>query len=156
MKLNDLRPVSGSHKDRKRVGRGHGSGRGKTAGRGTKGQKSRSGNNIPPRFEGGQTPISQRLPYKRGFTNIFKVEYQLVRLSQLNSFESGQEIDAISLRSAGIINSIEKPVKVLANGEINKSLHVKVDKFSAAAKQKIEAAGGKIIELKVSQKTEES
>jgi large subunit ribosomal protein L15 len=143
-----LSPAPGSKKGRKRVGRGNGSGHGTYSGKGSKGQKARAGNNkVRPGFEGGQLPLIKRLPRKRGFTNIFKIEYAVVNLGSLNIFESGSEVDAEKLAAAGIIKNTRKPVKILARGEVNNSLIIRVDKFSAAAKVKIEAAGGKAEEV---------
>jgi large subunit ribosomal protein L15 len=143
-----LSPAPGEKKDRKRVGRGNGSGHGTYSGRGCKGQKARTGNNkVRPGFEGGQLPLIKRLPRKRGFTNIFRIEYSLVNLGNLNIFESGTEVTAEKLAAAGIIKNTKNPIKVLAQGELNHSLVVKADKFSQAAKAKIEAAGGKAEEV---------
>ncbi|MGD9116954.1 MAG: 50S ribosomal protein L15 [Dehalococcoidia bacterium] len=142
-----LSPAPGSRKDRKRVGRGDGSGKGTYSGRGSKGQKSRAGYKMRPGFEGGQLPLIQRLPRKRGFTNPFKVEYSLVNLAKLSLFEAGSEVTPQKLVEAGVIKSLKHPVKVLAVGEIKHALTVKADKFSAAAKAKIEAAGGKAEEV---------
>ncbi len=141
--LANLSPQKGATKNRKRLGRGPGSGHGKTAGRGHKGYKSRSGSGIKPGFEGGQMPLQRRLP-KRGFTNIFKKEYTIVSLSQLDSFDGNTEIDQAALVEAGIVKE-GTLVKVLANGEVTKALNINVDKISGSAKSKIEAAGGKII-----------
>ena len=141
--LANLSPQKGATKNRKRLGRGPGSGHGKTAGRGHKGYKSRSGSGIKPGFEGGQMPLQRRLP-KRGFTNIFRKEYTIVSLSQLDSFDGNKEIDNAALVEAGIVKK-GALVKVLANGEVTKALNINVDKISGSAKSKIEAAGGKII-----------
>ncbi|MFO8113100.1 MAG: 50S ribosomal protein L15 [Desulfosalsimonadaceae bacterium] len=143
MRLHDLAPEKGSRSSRKRVGRGVGSGLGKTAGRGTKGQNSRSGGGVRPGYEGGQMPLQRRLP-KRGFTNIFKKEYSIVNLKDFNRFESGTIVDAEVLVSAGMVKSTRKPVKLLGQGEINVSLHVKLDAVSKSAQSKIEGAGGKV------------
>ena len=142
MKLSDLRMPEGATKDRKRVGRGHGSGHVKTAGKGTKGQKARTGGSVSPRFQGGQTPIQQQLPYKRGFTNIWKAQYNLVNLAQLNSIEDGSQVTPDSLLDMGILRDNVLPLKVLGNGEINSALHITAHKASESARQKIEAAGG--------------
>ena len=142
MKLFELTPSLGSTKDSKRKGRGHGSGNGKTAGRGHKGQNARSGGGVRVGFEGGQMPIYRRLP-KRGFTNIFAKQFAEVKLSDLNKFEDGAVVDAAALIEAGIISKELDGVKVLANGELSKKVTVKATKFTAAAKEKIEAAGGK-------------
>jgi large subunit ribosomal protein L15 len=126
------------------VGRGNGSGHGTYSGRGCKGQKARAGNNkMRPGFEGGQLPLIKRLPRKRGFTNIFRVEYATVSVGGLNAFESGSEVTPESMLAAGLIDSLKKPVKILADGEIDRPLTIKAAKFSAAARAKIEAAGGK-------------
>jgi large subunit ribosomal protein L15 len=141
--LAKLSPQKGATRNRKRLGRGPGSGHGKTAGRGHKGYKSRSGSGIKPGFEGGQMPLQRRLP-KRGFTNIFRKEYKIVSLSQLDSFDGNKEIDKAALVGAGIVKE-GTLVKVLANGEVTKALNINVDKISGSAKSKIEAAGGKVI-----------
>ncbi len=141
MELNNLKPKKGSRKTRKRVGRGPGSGNGKTAGRGEKGQKSRSGFSRMIGFEGGQMPLHRRLP-KRGFTNIFKVEFDILNLSDLERFEAGSTVDSAALRHAGVIKGRRKKLKVLGNGNISKKLTVHADKFSKSAREKIEAAGG--------------
>ncbi len=148
MRQELLSPATGSKKDRKRVGRGNGSGHGTYSGKGCKGQKSRAGNNkVRPGFEGGQLPLIKRLPRKRGFTNIFRVEYEVVNLSSLNVFEAGSEITADKLVEAGIIKNTRKPVKILSHGDLNQALTVKADKFSAAAKARIEACGGTAVEV---------
>ena len=142
MKLFELQPTQGATKDAKRKGRGHGSGNGKTAGRGHKGQKARSGGGVRIGFEGGQMPIYRRLP-KRGFNNIFAKSYAQVNVSDLNKFDNGAVVDAQALIDAGIIKKSLDGVKILGNGEISKKLTVKVNAYSDSAKQKIEAAGGK-------------
>ncbi len=142
MKLFELKPGEGSTKDTKRKGRGHGSGNGKTAGRGHKGQKARSGGGVRIGFEGGQMPIYRRLP-KRGFTNIFAKQYTEINVSDLNKFENGAVVDAAALKEAGIIKKTLDGIKVLGNGDINVKVTVKAAKFTEAAKEKIEAAGGK-------------
>ena len=142
MRLDVLSPSPGSRKARKRVGRGNGSGHGTYSGRGCKGQKSRAGYRMKPGFEGGQLPLIRRLPRKRGFTNIFRTEYSVVNLARLNVFEPGSDIDREKLIAAGIVNSKNMPVKILGEGDINRPLTVKAHRFSAAAKAKIEAAGG--------------
>ncbi|MGB3225896.1 MAG: 50S ribosomal protein L15 [Desulforhopalus sp.] len=141
--LANLSPKAGSTKQRKRVGRGPGSGHGKTAGRGHKGFKSRSGSGIKPGFEGGQMPLQRRLP-KRGFTNIFKKEYALVSLSQLNELPNEELITVDTLVAAGLVKK-GMLVKVLANGEITNALKIQVDKMSKAAQNKIETAGGMVV-----------
>jgi len=147
VKQNELSPAPGSKKNRKRVGRGNGSGHGTYSGRGLKGQKARAGGKMRPGFEGGQLPLIKRLPKKRGFFNRFRVEYDVVNLGLLNKFDSGSEVTIDSLRSAGLVHSLTKPVKVLGTGEVDRPLTVKVNKYSASAKEKIEAAGGKIEEV---------
>ena len=145
MELKDLKPAEGSRKNRKRVGRGHAAGQGKTSGRGMNGQKSRSGGGKGAGFEGGQTPLARRLPKLPGFRNINRVEYLPVNVSRLEEkFADGDTVDTASLIAAGIIKREYELVKVLGNGEITKKLTVKVDKVSASAKAKIEAAGGKV------------
>lgn len=145
MELKDLVPAEGSTKKRKRVGRGSGSGYGKTAGRGMNGQKSRAGGGKRPGFEGGQTPLAMRLPKLPGFRNPNRVEYVPVNVSRLElKFDSGDVVDHESLVKKGIIKNVDILVKVLGDGEISKSLTVKVDKVSANAAAKIEAAGGKV------------
>jgi large subunit ribosomal protein L15 len=141
--LANLSPKAGSTKQPKRLGRGPGSGHGKTAGRGHKGFKSRSGSGVKPGFEGGQMPLQRRLP-KRGFTNIFKKEYSLVSLTQLDLVEGTEVIDLEALVAAGMVKK-GRLVKVLANGEITKAVKIKVNKISKAAQAKIEAAGGSVI-----------
>ena len=143
MKLFELQPSEGSTKSRKRLGRGHGSGLGKTSGRGHKGQKARSGGGVRIGFEGGQMPIYRRLP-KRGFTNIFAKEYVEVKISDLNKFDNGATVDANALKEAGIIKKTCDGIKVLGNGSLEKKLTVKAAKFTVSAKEKIEAAGGKV------------
>ena len=145
MQLNDLRPAEGSTKARKRIGRGNSSGHGTTAGRGTKGQLSRSGGGKGAGFEGGQQPLAMRLPKLPGFIHHGRVEYVPVNVSRLESvFADGDTVDAESLMAKGIIKHDYIPVKVLGTGELTKKLTVKVDKVSASAKAKIEAAGGKV------------
>lgn len=147
MELKDLKPAEGSRKNRKRLGRGPGSGTGKTAGRGMNGQASRAGGTKGAGFEGGQTPLARRLPKLPGFKNINHVEYLPVNVSRLEeNFAAGDVIDGASLKAAGIIKHEDALVKVLGDGEITKALTIKVDKVSASAKAKIEAAGGKVEE----------
>ena len=147
MELKDLKPAEGSRKNRKRVGRGHAAGQGKTAGRGMNGQKSRSGGGKGAGLEGGQTPLARRLPKLPGFRNINRVEYLPVNVSRLEEkFEAGDVVDGASLKAKGIIKHEDALVKVLGDGDITKALTVKVDKVSASAKAKIEAAGGKVEE----------
>ena len=145
MELKDLKPAPGSRHARKRVGRGPGSGTGKTSGRGMNGQLSRAGGGKRAGFEGGQTPLARRLPKLPGFTNINRVEYLAVNVKVLEErFEAGEVVDGESLVAKGITKKPDTLVKVLADGELTKPLTVKVDKVSAAAKEKIEAAGGKV------------
>lgn len=147
MEAHELKPPAGSRHKRKRVGRGNASGHGTYSGRGMKGQKARSGGGVRLGFEGGQTPLIKRLPHRRGFTNIFRVEYAPVNVSQLERFEAGTEVTPELLRQVGIIKSLRQPVKLLGDGQISKALTVRVHRFSAAAKEKIEAAGGKAEEV---------
>ncbi len=143
MKLNELSPAEGSKRAPKRIGRGHGSGQGKTAGKGHKGQKARSGKGMRVGFEGGQMPLQRRIP-KRGFNNIFAKKIATVNLSTLNSkFDDGAVVDVKALTDAGVVKNSFDAVKILGNGKIEKKLTVKVSAFSESAKSKIEAAGGK-------------
>jgi large subunit ribosomal protein L15 len=139
--LHDLSPSEGSHRNRKRVGRGPGSGWGKTAGRGENGQNSRSGGGVRPGFEGGQMPLARRIP-KRGFTNINRVAYQVVNVRDLDRFDGDVTVDG--LKAAGLVGSLRKPVKILGEGEIGKSLKVMAHAFTKSAQAKIEAAGGSV------------
>jgi large subunit ribosomal protein L15 len=141
MELNNLKPKKGSRHAKKRVGRGPGSGHGKTAGRGEKGQKSRSGFSRMLGFEGGQMPLHRRLP-KRGFTNIFKKEYAVVNLSDLERFDNGANVDEAALREKGLIKGRYDGVKILGQGKLSKKLTVSATKFSESARKQIEAAGG--------------
>ena len=144
MKLHDMKPAPGSRKERKRVGRGDSSGLGKTAGRGDKGQKSRTGAVIRPFFEGGQIPLFRRLP-KRGFKNADRIIYQLVNLSVIDAnFNAGDMVNDETMRAKKLLGKAALPIKVLANGEITKAVTVKAEAFSQAAIAKIEAAGGKV------------
>jgi large subunit ribosomal protein L15 len=147
MKLHDLRPAEGSTKTNKRVGRGHGSGKGKTSGKGMMGQKARRGPGPYRTFEGGQNRLVKRMPFKRGFTNIFRVEYELVNIGSLAEWPSDVEVTPESLLSARAVRRKRLPVKILGDGEISKALTVHAHKFSASARQKIEAAGGTVVEL---------
>ena len=142
MRQHELKPAAGSRKGRKRVGRGPGSGLGKTAGRGEKGQKSRSGFSQQPGFEGGQMPLHRRIP-KRGFTNIFRKEYLTVNVERLNRFEAGTVVTPESLRDAGLLHKGSLDVKVLGNGDLKVALTVRAHKFTGAAARKIQEAGGK-------------
>ncbi|MBU2489949.1 MAG: 50S ribosomal protein L15 [Proteobacteria bacterium] len=141
MKLHELSPPKGSKKNRKRVGRGPGSGHGKTSCRGHKGLKARSGGSVRPGFEGGQMPLHRRLP-KRGFTNIFKIHFEEVNIRDLSRFEAGSTVDKDALVAAGIIKNTRSKVKLLGQGEISVSLTVIIEKVSEGAKKKIESAGG--------------
>ena len=142
MKLHELSPAPGSNKDVFRKGRRHGSGNGKTAGKGHKGQNARSGGGVRPGFEGGQMPLARRVP-KRGFNNIFAIKYATINVSDLNCFEDGAVVDTNAILAAGLLKKTLDGVKVLGNGELTKKLTVNVAAFSASAKQKIEEAGGK-------------
>lgn len=142
MKLNDLTSVPGSRKERKRIGRGYGSGWGKTSGKGHKGQKARSGGSIRPGFEGGQMPLQRRIP-KRGFVNNFAKDIHTVNVGSLEKFDNGAEVDTKALTEAGLVEACGDGIKILGGGELTKKLTVKANAFSASAKQKIEAAGGK-------------
>ena len=160
MKLSDLKPAPGSHKREKRIGRGHGSGRGKTAGRGTKGQKARTGGKIHRAFNGGQTRLSKRLPFLRGLGNsnlAFRKDYAIVNLTHLASFEAGAHVTPAELAEQGFMSLTESKglVKILGDGELDHALTVRAHKFSASARAKIEAAGGsiEIIPTRVYEKT---
>ena len=142
MKLYELTPAPGSKKESFRKGRGHGSGNGKTAGRGHKGQNARSGGGVRPGFEGGQMPLYRRLP-KRGFTNKFAKDYVAINVSALEKFENGAVVDAMALKEAGVISKVMDGVVIMGRGEITKSLTVKAVRFTESAKEKIEKAGGK-------------
>jgi large subunit ribosomal protein L15 len=168
MKLHDLRPAEGSTKARKRVGRGIAAGQGKTAGRGTKGQKARAGGSIPPWFEGGQTPLHMRIPKLRGFTNRFKIEYEVVNIGRIaelalaGAFEGGElpgakkkaksapiTVNQELLRAVGLIRTLNKPMKVLGQGDVDIALFVVSDAFTKSAVAKIEAAGGTVQVLQI-------
>ncbi len=142
MKLSNLSPAEGSNRDVKRIGRGHGSGNGKTAGKGHKGQKARAGRGMRPGFEGGQMTLQRRIP-KRGFNNIFAKQYAEVNVDKLNVFEDGATVDVVALIEKGIIKKELDGVRILGNGELTKNLTVKAAAFTAGAAKKIEAAGGK-------------
>ena len=146
MQQQDFRSPKGAKKARRRVGRGDSSGYGSFSGRGVKGQNSRSGGGVRPNFEGGQLPLSQKLPFIRGFTNIFRVEYNVVNVEKFAKFEANSEISPEVLRNTGILRTLNKPVKILGRGEIDIPLNVTAHKFSASARQKIEAAGGSVRE----------
>ncbi len=160
MKLSDLRPAPGAHKPKRRVGRGHGSGRGKTAGRGTKGQKARTGGNIHRAFSGGQTRLSKRLPFVRGIGNsniAFRHDYAIVNVTDLELFEADTQVTPDALVTVGLMTKSEGRglVKILGDGELDRPLTIRAHKFSASARTKIEAAGGtvEIIPTKVYEKT---
>lgn len=142
--IDDLRPNKGANTSKRRLGRGHGSGRGKTAGRGTKGQNSRSGGGVRPGFEGGQLPIQQRMPYKRGFTNVWRTPWETVNVGRLAELELDGPITPEVLEEVGLIRSAKFPVKILGNGEVTGALTVKAQGFSKSAKEMIEAAGGTV------------
>ena len=142
MKMHELAPALGSTKEAKRIGRGHGSGNGKTAGKGHKGQKARAGHGMRAGFEGGQMPLQRRVP-KRGFNNIFAEEWLAINVSALEVFEDGTVVDAAALTAKGIIKKANLPIKVLGNGKLTKKLEVKLNAYSASATEKINAAGGK-------------
>lgn len=143
MKLHELKPAEGARKSPKRLGRGTGSGLGKTAGKGEKGQNARSGGGVRPGFEGGQMPLYRRIP-KRGFTNIFAKRFEAINVDRLNIFEDGTVVTPELLIEKGVISKVHDGVKILGNGELEKNLTVKATKFSKAAAEKIEAAGGKV------------
>lgn len=145
MELHDLKPSAGSRKARKRVGRGIAAGQGKTAGRGTKGQLARS--KVRPGFEGGQNPIFKRMPFRRGFTNIFKTRYEVVNVKQLAALEADEPITPELLVERGVTRGIEFPVKILGEGDLDKAVTVRAHKFSQSARSKIEAAGGTVEEI---------
>lgn len=143
MKLHELGPAVGARKAPKRIGRGTGSGTGRNSGKGEKGQKSRSGGGVRPGFEGGQMPLYRRIP-KRGFTNIFAKQYVAINIDRLNIFENGTEVTTELLLENGVISKVKDGVKILGNGDLERNLTVRAKKFSKAAAEKIEAAGGKV------------
>jgi large subunit ribosomal protein L15 len=143
MDLSHLRPAAGATKKRKRIGRGPGSGHGKTSGKGHKGKGARSGGNTPPGYEGGQMPLSRRLP-KYGFHNPFREEFNIVNIGSLERFENGSVIDATALQGAGLVRNLKKKVKILADGTLTKTLTVKAQAFSKQAQEKITALGGTV------------
>jgi large subunit ribosomal protein L15 len=147
VKQNELALPTGAKHSKKRVGRGSGSGHGNTACRGNKGQKSRSGFKMRPGFEGGQNPLTKRLPELRGFNNIFRKEYATLNVARLNFFESDSEVTPQQLLAQGFVKSLKYPIKILGDGELEKALIVKANKFTKSAKDKIEAAGGKAEEI---------
>ncbi len=152
VRQNNITPAPGSKKARKRVGRGDGSGYGTYSGRGCKGQKSRAGYKMRPGFEGGQLPLIKRLPEKRGFTNIFRIEYSTVSVGRLSTFEAGSKVTPEMMVAAGMVKSLRKPIKILADGDIKHAITVKANKFSASARAKIEAAGGTAEEVEYAAK----
>jgi large subunit ribosomal protein L15 len=141
---NELKPSSGAHRTRKRVGRGNGSGKGTYSTRGIKGQKSRSGGGVRPGFEGGQLPLIKRMPHLRGFTNIFKVEYTIVNIGRLAIFEPGTEVNPVLLAQTGIIKNTKRPIKILGQGDIDRPIKVAAHRFSQSAETKIQAVGGEV------------
>ncbi|MEI6185603.1 MAG: 50S ribosomal protein L15 [Dehalococcoidia bacterium] len=147
MDQSNLKPPAGAKHKKKRVGCGDGSGHGTFSTRGCKGQKSRSGRDLRPGFEGGQLPIIRRLPWTRGFTNVAKKQFSLVNVGDLKKFDAGAEVNTEILVQSGLVKSLAFPVKILGNGELDRALTVKASKFSAAARNKIEAAGGKVEEI---------
>ena len=146
IKLHDLKPAPGAHRERKRVGRGPGSGKGKTSGKGMMGQKARSGPAPYRTFEGGQNRLVRRMPYLRGFKNRWRVEYQVINIGDLNDLGDGEEITIEALIAAGAISK-NKPLKILGDGDLNAKLTIHAHKFSGSAREKIEAAGGSIVEV---------
>jgi large subunit ribosomal protein L15 len=147
VKEHELFPAPGASKARKRVGRGDASGHGSYSGKGMKGQKARAGGRVRPGFEGGQNPLIKKLPQKRGFVNPFRVEYDVVNIDALNQFAGGTVVTLELLVAVRLIKSIERPVKILAGGDIDRALTVKANRFTAAARAKIEAAGGQVEEI---------
>lgn len=147
MRQDELGPARGSKHRKKRVGRGDGSGHGSYSTRGQKGQKARTGGGVSPRFEGGQTPLVKRLPQLRGFHNIFKVKYSVVNLKRLSIFKEGEQVTPELMVARGLVGSLDQPIKVLGDGELEHSLAVKAHKFSESARKKIEAMGGKAEEI---------
>jgi large subunit ribosomal protein L15 len=144
VQLHDLKAPDGATRERIRIGRGHGSGKVKTGGKGTKGQKARAGGGVPPYFEGGQLPLIRKLPYRRGFRNPFRVEYREVNVRDLNDFPAGSSIGPEEFETAGVLRGNSGPVKVLGHGDVSVKLTVRAHKFSASAQRKIEAAGGTV------------
>lgn len=147
MRQNELAPSPGAKRSSKRIGRGLGSGHGRTAGKGTKGQKARAGYKMRPGFEGGQNPLTKRLPEQRGFTNIFRIEYATINVGRLNRFEAESEVTPQQLVAEGLVKSLKHPIKILGDGELQKPLTVRANKFTQPARRKIEAAGGKAEEI---------
>lgn len=144
MRLNDLSPAPGSKHSKKRVGRGTGTGQGKTAGKGHKGQKARAGGGVRPGFEGGQTPLHRRLPQRRGFRNINRIEYAVVNIADLERFEAGTEVTPELLISSGLVKDVKDGIKILGDGELGKALTIRANKFSKSAEEKVKSAGGTV------------
>ena len=144
MRIHELQAPEGATRERTRIGRGHGSGKVKTGGKGTKGQKARAGGGVPPYFEGGQLPLIRKLPYRRGFRNPFRVEFREVNVRDLNDFPADSSVGPEEFNTAGVLRGGSGPVKVLGQGELSVKLTVRAHKFSAGARQKIEAAGGTV------------
>jgi large subunit ribosomal protein L15 len=144
MRMHELKAPEGSTRERIRIGRGHGSGKVKTGGKGTKGQNARAGGGVPPYFEGGQLPLIRKLPYRRGFRNPFRVDYREVNVKDLAEFPAGATIGPDEFEIAGVVRGKRGPIKVLGHGDLSVKLTVRANKFSASAKQKIEAAGGTV------------
>jgi large subunit ribosomal protein L15 len=142
MRIHELQPAEGATRERIRIGRGHGSGKVKTGGKGTKGQKARAGGGVPPYFEGGQLPLIRKLPYRRGFTNPFRVPFREVNVRDLGDFPEGSTVGPDEFETAGVLRGKTGPVKVLGHGDLSVKLTVRAHKFSQGAKAKIEAAGG--------------
>jgi large subunit ribosomal protein L15 len=142
MRMHELQPPAGSTRERIRIGRGHGSGKVKTGGKGTKGQNARAGGGVPPYFEGGQLPLIRKLPYRRGFRNPFRIEFREVNVQDLADFPAGSTVGPDEFETAGVLRGKTGPVKVLGLGELSVKLTVRAHKFSASARQKIETAGG--------------
>jgi len=147
VRQNELAPSPGAKHSSKRIGRGLGSGHGRTAGKGTKGQKARAGYKMRPGFEGGQNPLTKSLPEQRGFTNIFRIEYATINVARLNRFEAESEVTPQHLVEEGLVKSLKHPIKILGDGELQKPLTVRANKFTQPARRKIEAAGGKAEEI---------
>jgi large subunit ribosomal protein L15 len=147
VRQSELAPLPGATSKRKRIGRGLGSGHGRTSGKGTKGQKCRAGHKMRPGFEGGQNPLTKRLPELRGFNNIFRIDYATINISRLNRFEAESEVTPQELVMEGLIKSLKQPIKILGDGELLKPLIVRADKFTQSARRKIEAAGGTAEEI---------
>jgi large subunit ribosomal protein L15 len=147
MRQNELAPPRGAKHERKRIGRGLGSGRGRTAGKGTKGQKARSGYKVRAGLEGGQNPLIKRLPEKRGFVNIFRTEYEIVKVERLNLFDAESEVTPQRMVEERLVKSLKRPIKILGDGELEKPLIVKANRFTQSARRKIEMAGGRAEEI---------